>query len=855
MIESEVDQYKLDYNDKQQTLRISIINNQQISIILTDQISNKKYKAIITLSQLKQSCDLFLSANTINEAIKIIKSPIESGQIFIIEDPNNNIIELKYNISSSSGNIEFVINLVLEEKIDNNNDIKVLPPTFDYQGNKEVEENYENITNDTTEYTKPIIKPNITPPLVEIEYIEPILQVHYPDGSTESTNLPPRVQDVSGNLPNVTDKQFKSIKKYFSSINPNITLHRSNSAVTNKIIPSNTTKGQSLENNNNDGEKKYNNFVRSANEKTNIVMNSERPISNFNNTEIFNNNSDNKIFRNYSCMTIPHKTVEINNRKSNTRIPHSPYLKNNNNNKIIERRPRMINLNSIIIGSPKNNPRAISLPHQDFNNFSQRKELKNIHQGNYSNKTFQIGNFYGSNNKKYPYDRNTHNIRRHNANLILSISPKEKTPYQNQAQNNIAKNNRLSIESQQLQIQDRLTLIHIQQQKVQKVQQQLAQIQQRQKEFQQKKLNYKNQNLSQSPLVNRQLENPILLREQIHISPNPNSIKQSQTYTYQLKQEQEFGHKSSQEIKSVETEAHNFSQTQYKSQISTPIPSTTSLYNKFNRTITPEQITLAQMASIKNGQNPNCSSLEAITLPTQENDEIQEKEEKQTEEQLPREEQYNENENIEQNEEVEENEDIQQNEILDIEALFITEEGRVIFRNGLLRGIIHKYAEIDDVVSKIQDLLLEGVKFYLVYKAFDVGDKAQTFHEKCDKLDMSLVLIETDKDIRFGGFTTQSWEGNCQIKNDNNAFVFSLETNKIFDIIPDEPAVGCYPKFGPVFFGCQIRIYNNFFTTGGTTCLKGLNYNTDKDYELNNGNQNYLIKDIEVYGIETIAID
>jgi hypothetical protein len=120
---------------------------------------------------------------------------------------------------------------------------------------------------------------------------------------------------------------------------------------------------------------------------------------------------------------------------------------------------------------------------------------------------------------------------------------------------------------------------------------------------------------------------------------------------------------------------------------------------------------------------------------------------------------------------------------------------------------------------------------------------------------MSLVLIETDKDIRFGGFTTQSWEGNCQIKTDNNAFVFSLETNKIFDIIPDEPAVGCYPKFGPVFFGCQIRIYNNFFTTGGTTCLKGLNYNTDKDYELNNGNQNYLIKDIEVYGIETIAID
>ena len=90
----------------------------------------------------------------------------------------------------------------------------------------------------------------------------------------------------------------------------------------------------------------------------------------------------------------------------------------------------------------------------------------------------------------------------------------------------------------------------------------------------------------------------------------------------------------------------------------------------------------------------------------------------------------------------------EQNDI-NIEALFFTEEGRVIFRNGLLRGIIHKYAEIDDVVGKIQDILLKGVKFTLVYKAFDVGDRAKTFHEKCDKLKMSLVLIETDKDVRF----------------------------------------------------------------------------------------------------------
>ena len=92
----------------------------------------------------------------------------------------------------------------------------------------------------------------------------------------------------------------------------------------------------------------------------------------------------------------------------------------------------------------------------------------------------------------------------------------------------------------------------------------------------------------------------------------------------------------------------------------------------------------------------------------------------------------------------------EENGDLNIEALFITDEGRVIFRNGLLRGIIHTYSEIDDVVSRIQDILLKGVNFHLVYKAFDLDDRASTFHEKCDDLDMSLVLIETDKDVRFG---------------------------------------------------------------------------------------------------------
>ena len=283
----------------------------------------------------------------------------------------------------------------------------------------------------------------------------------------------------------------------------------------------------------------------------------------------------------------------------------------------------------------------------------------------------------------------------------------------------------------------------------------------------------------------------------------------------------------------------------FKNQISTPIPTSDNLNQQL--------LKLAQMASKQNEKNPQYKNFQAFTL-EEKHQQIQSTED---EEYRPKEylqEKKYEVTNGNQSYGVISQGIEQENVNSEAEAVFLTETGRVIFRNGLLRGIIHRYAEIDEIVSKIQDILLKGVKFTLVYKAFDVGDKAKTFHEKCDKLKMSLVLVETDNDVRFGGFTMRNWEGNCLKKIDNNAFVFSLDNHTIYDVIKNEPAIGCYPKFGPVFFGCQIRIYDSFFTEGGTTCRRGLNFKTKKDFELNKGKQKYLVKDIEVYNIETVNV-
>ena len=265
--------------------------------------------------------------------------------------------------------------------------------------------------------------------------------------------------------------------------------------------------------------------------------------------------------------------------------------------------------------------------------------------------------------------------------------------------------------------------------------------------------------------------------------------------------------------------------------------------------ITQQQIALAQMASLQNLQNPTNNTASAVSLNNryldpQGNEETQ----SQFEEEKEKQRQWVEE------EEAEEQEQNEINEADVFENLYRTEEGLIIFRNGLLRGIIHKFAEITDVVSKIQIMFSAGVKFILLYRASEHGDKAKTFHEKCDNHQNTLVLVETTKGVRFGGFTTKTWDGKCIKKVDNNAFVFSLDKNKIYDIRKNDFAIGGYPKFGPVFFGCQIRIYDDFFKKGGTTCYRGLNYKTRSDFELNNGEQTYIVKEIEVYDVEVIRM-
>jgi len=171
-------------------------------------------------------------------------------------------------------------------------------------------------------------------------------------------------------------------------------------------------------------------------------------------------------------------------------------------------------------------------------------------------------------------------------------------------------------------------------------------------------------------------------------------------------------------------------------------------------------------------------------------------------------------------------------------------------RLEIIRGDIIQNAVELELLSRKICKKRRKVILNLLYKAKVDSDKAEAFHSKCDFARSTLVLVKSANGKRFGGYTTCDWRGNNIEKKDENAFVFSLDKMKIYDIIPGEDAIGCYPKYGPVFLGCQIRIYDEFFTNGGTTFEKGLNYNTEEDFELTGGLKKFDVKDIEVYSVE-----
>ena len=122
-----------------------------------------------------------------------------------------------------------------------------------------------------------------------------------------------------------------------------------------------------------------------------------------------------------------------------------------------------------------------------------------------------------------------------------------------------------------------------------------------------------------------------------------------------------------------------------------------------------------------------------------------------------------------------------------------------------------KEKEFDLIHSAIKERLNKEVKELIkLYQATIDGGDLSTFHSRCDNIPNTLVLIKSAGNRRFGGFTTAKWSSltSCGYKEDPNAFLFSLDKQKIYFNKNNDKAICVHNSYGPVF-GNDLYIIGN----------------------------------------------
>ena len=148
-------------------------------------------------------------------------------------------------------------------------------------------------------------------------------------------------------------------------------------------------------------------------------------------------------------------------------------------------------------------------------------------------------------------------------------------------------------------------------------------------------------------------------------------------------------------------------------------------------------------------------------------------------------------------------------------------------------------------------------KINLLYMGTDDGASSYMFHQKCDGKKNLLIIIQTDGNNIFGGFTKKSFDSKkVNKKADRNSFIFNLNKLKVYKGIVGrkngmylEPGILSQKKFGPSFLNDAIFMGKNLLGDIGHVGEKQCGYDTNSDYEINNGDKFFRAKEVEIYQI------
>ena len=208
-----------------------------------------------------------------------------------------------------------------------------------------------------------------------------------------------------------------------------------------------------------------------------------------------------------------------------------------------------------------------------------------------------------------------------------------------------------------------------------------------------------------------------------------------------------------------------------------------------------------------------------------------------------------------------------------LEAIISEQNAKIILleeRIKKLEDIINKYEEKESEKEKEEQLISfsgteilnneskkmllswlprKPIKITLLLNSNIDGDSTSTFMDKCSGKCPTLAVIKTTKGNIFGGYTTQLWkQGKVQ---DRNAFVFSIDKKKKYNIKNPEYAIGFENNYFWMFgYSYNTIVCRNNCTKTNDNYVDNKSYDIPEQYELNLGEKYFTVKSFEIYHIE-----
>lgn len=177
--------------------------------------------------------------------------------------------------------------------------------------------------------------------------------------------------------------------------------------------------------------------------------------------------------------------------------------------------------------------------------------------------------------------------------------------------------------------------------------------------------------------------------------------------------------------------------------------------------------------------------------------------------------------------------------------------------NNITRNI---YPKIDSTIiynneenNFIIDCLgKKNLKFQKIYTMSKEGNEQnKKFHECCDNKGPTLCLFKIEnRDIRYGGFASASWDSNSGEKRDENAFIFSINNKKMFKSTNYDNSIYCCSIYGPFFGGNSNASKGELWFCSKNNCgFENNKIYKDLNRECTQGLKNFSLDELEVFKV------